>query len=154
MDVEIGDESSDESLRGNQQIDAALGTRPSAETAPASEPNAEQTASDGIPPTVAMPGILNPEIGRNDFPVESLHLMNETLTTHRFSRDGPVNREVSAALSRMDIGKDATRIWQRLDEYVTTDSQTECHKIEVEGGAIANRLHDAQVGSSVPPRME
>ena len=29
---------------------------------------------------------------------------------------------------------------------MTTDSQTECHKIEVEGGAIANRLHDAQVG--------
>ena len=72
--------------------------------------------------------------------------MNETLTTHRFSRNDPVNREVSAALSRMDIGKDATRIWRRLDEYVTTDSQTECHKIEVEGGAIANRLHDAQVG--------
>ena len=101
-------------------------------TAPAPVPSAEQTASAGIPP--------------NDFPVESLHLVNETLTTHRFSRNGPVNREVSAALSRMDIGKDATRIWQRLDEYVTTDSQTECYKIELEGGAIANRLHDAQVG--------
>ena len=61
MDVEIGDESSDESLRGNQQIDAALGTRPSAETAPASEPNAEQTASAGIPPTVPMPGTQNRE---------------------------------------------------------------------------------------------
>ena len=57
-----------------------------------------------------------------------------------------MNREVSAALSRVDIGKDVTRIWQRLDEYVTTDSQTQCQKIEVEGGAIANRLHDAQVG--------
>ena len=48
MDVEIGDESSDESLHGNQQIDAALGIRPFAETAPASEPKAEQTASAGI----------------------------------------------------------------------------------------------------------
>ena len=92
-------------------------------------------------------GLLNTEIGRNDFPVESLHLMNGTLTTHRFSRNGPVNREVSAALSRMDFGKDVTKVWQRLHEYVTTDSQTECDKIEVEGGAIAaSRLHDAQVG--------
>eukprot|EP00439_Symbiodinium_sp_Y106_P035663 s4361_g4.t1 len=147
MDVEIGDDSSDDSSqRGNQQIDAALGTRPSPKTAPAPVPNAEQTASAGVPPTVPLPGTQNTEIGRNDFPEESLHLMNETLTTHRFSRNGPVNREVSATLSRMDIGKDATRIWQRLDEYVTTDSQTECHKIEVEGGAIANRLHDAQAG--------
>ena len=146
VDAEIGDESSDESLRGNQQIDAALGIRPFAETAPGSEPNAEQTASAGIPPTVPLPGTLNPEIGRNDFPVESLRLMNETLTTHRFSRNGPVNREVSAALSPLDMGKDVTGVWQRLDEYGTTDSQTECRKIEMDAGAIANRLHDAQVG--------
>ena len=46
----------------------------------------------------------------------------------------------------MDFGKDVTKVWQRLGVYVTTDSQTECRKIEVEGGAIANRLHDAQVG--------
>eukprot|EP00439_Symbiodinium_sp_Y106_P080941 s1993_g19.t2 len=46
----------------------------------------------------------------------------------------------------MDMGKDVTTVWQRLDEYVTTDSQTECHKIEMDAGAIANRLHDAQVG--------
>ena len=93
-----------------------------------------------------MPRTLNPEIGKKNFPVESLHLMNEILKTYRFSRNGPVNREVSAALSRMDMGKDATRIWQRLDEYRTTDSKTQYHKIEVEGGAITNRLHDAQVG--------
>ena len=97
-------------------------------------------------PQLPLPGAQNPEIGRNDFPVESLRLMNETLTTHRFSRNGPVNRAVSAALSRMDMGKDVTTVWQRLDEYVTTDSQTECHKIEMDAGAIANRLHDAQVG--------
>ena len=135
-----------ESMASNQMIDVNQGIRPDPRTAAMLiQPNAEQTASAGIPPTVPMPGTLNPEIGRHDFSVESLHLMNETLS-HRFSRNGPVNREVSAALSRMDIGKDATRIWQRLDEYVTTDSQAECHKIEVEGGAIANRLHDAQVG--------
>ena len=148
VDAEIGDGSSNESLQGNQQIDAALGIRPSAETSPASEPNTGQTASAGIPPTVPLPGTQNPEIGRNDFPVESLHLMNETLTTHRFSRNGPVSRELSATLSRMDIGKDVTKVWQRLDEYVTTDSQTECHKIEMDAGAIADRLHDAQVALS------
>ena len=57
-----------------------------------------------------------------------------------------MNREVSAALSRMDIGKDVTKVWQRLDEYVTTDSQTECDKIKMDACAIANRLYDAQVG--------
>ena len=72
--------------------------------------------------------------------------MNETLTTHRFSRNGPVNREVSAALSRMDMGKDVTKVWQRLDEYVTTDSQTEYDKIRMDACAIANRLYDSQVG--------
>eukprot|EP00439_Symbiodinium_sp_Y106_P060154 s1310_g8.t2 len=123
-------------MTSNQLVDANLGTRPDPRTAAMLvQPNAEQTASAGIPPTVPPPGTLNPE---------SLHLMNETLTTHRFSRNGPVNREVSAALSRMDMGKDVTKVWQRLDEYVTTDSQTECHKIEMDAGAIANRLHDAQ----------
>ena len=79
MDVEIGDDSSDDSsLHGNQQIDAALGIRPSPKTAPAPVMNAEHTASAGIPPTVPLPGTQNTEIGRNDFPVESLCLMNET----------------------------------------------------------------------------
>ena len=69
MDVEIGDDSSDDSsLHGNQRIDAALGIRPSPQTAPDPAPNADQTASAGVPPTVPMPGTLNPEIGRNDFP--------------------------------------------------------------------------------------
>ena len=36
-------------------------------------------------------------------------------------QDCPVNLEVSAALTRMDFGKDVTRIWQRLDEFVTSD---------------------------------
>ena len=64
--------------------------------------------------------------------------MNETLTTYRFSRNGPVNREVSAALSRMDFGKDITKVWQRLDEYVTTNSQTEYDKIEMDACEITN----------------
>ena len=147
VDGEIASSVPLEAMTSNQMIDANLGIRPDSRTAAMLvQPNAGQTASAGIPPTVPTPGTLNPEIGRNDFPVESLHLMNEILTTHRFSRNGPVNREVSAALSRMDMGKDVTKVWQRLDEYVTTDSQTECHKIEMDAGAIANRLHDAQVG--------
>ena len=72
--------------------------------------------------------------------------MNETLTTYRFSRNGPENREVSAALSRMDMGKDITKVWQRLDEYVVTDSQTEYVKIRMDACAITNRLYDVQVG--------
>ena len=57
-----------------------------------------------------------------------------------------MNREVSAALTRMDMGKDVTKVWQRLDEYVPTDSQTECDKIAMDACEIANRLNDAQVG--------
>ena len=109
-------------------------------------PNAEQTASAGIPPNVPMPRTMDSEIGRNDFPVESLHLMNETLHTHRLSRNGPVNREVSAALTRMDLGKDLTKIWRRLDEYVTTDSEERCSKIRMDACEMANRLHVAQTG--------
>ena len=74
------------------------------------EPSAEQTSSAGIPPTVPPLGTRNADIDSNDFPVESLHLMNETLRTHRFSRKGPVNREVSSALTRMVLGKDLTKI--------------------------------------------
>ena len=75
--------------------------------------------------------------------MESLYLLNEILTTPRFSRNGPMNREVSAALSRMDFGKDITKIWQRLDEYMTTDSQIEYDKIEMDACEITNWLYDS-----------
>ena len=52
----------EQSLSSNQQIDAT---------------NAEQTASVGMPPTATPPATESRDIGRNDFPVESLHLMNE-----------------------------------------------------------------------------
>ena len=147
VDGEIAPSVPLEAMTRNQMVDANLGIRPDPRTAAMLiQPDAEQTASAGIPPTAAPPATESREIGRNDFPVESLHLMNETLTTHRFSRNGPMNREVSAALSRMDMGKDVTKVWQRLDEYVLTDSQTECDKIRMDACAIANRLHDAQVG--------
>ena len=110
----------------------------SSEDEQSAAPNAEQTASAGIPPNVPMPGTMDPGIGRNDFAVESLHLMNETLHTHRLSRNGPVNREVSAALTRMDLDKDLTKIWRRLDEYVTTDSEERCSKIRMDACEMGN----------------
>ena len=117
VDGEIAPSVPLEAMTRNQMVDANLGIRPDPRTAAMLiQPDAEQTASAGIPPTAAPPATESREIGRNDFPVESLHLMNETLTAHRFSRNGPMNREVSAALSRMDMGKDVTKVWQRLDE--------------------------------------
>eukprot|EP00439_Symbiodinium_sp_Y106_P080247 s176_g19.t1 len=154
-----------ESLTNNQMIDVNQGIRPDPRTAafmvlpPNADqliassddeqnaaPSAEQTASAGIPPNVLMPGRIDPEIGRNDFPVESLHLMNETLHMHRLSRKGPVNREVSAALTRMGLGKDLTKIWRRLDEYASTDSEERCSKIRMDACEMANRMHVAQTG--------
>ena len=149
VDIEFGDDSPTDPLAGNQQIDAALGILPApvnerqnagTDDEPNAAPNAEQTASAGIPPSVPMPGTMDPETGRNDFPV------NETLHTHRLSRNGPVNREVSAALTRMDLGKELTKIWQRLDEYVTTDSEERCSKIRMDACEMANRMHVAQTG--------
>ena len=39
-----------------------------------------------------------------------------------------------------------TRIWQRLDEFVTTDSNVENDRIIADALAIADRLSSAQVG--------
>ena len=122
-----------ESQNGNQVIDATLGIRPRPTAAPSVAAATASTAT-------------GKGVGKNGTPVEALHLMNETLVHHRLSRNGPVNLEVSAALTRMDIGKDVTRIWQRLEEFVTTDSHVECDKIVSEACAIADRLYNAQVG--------
>ena len=72
--------------------------------------------------------------------------MNETQVHHALSRNGPVNLEISAALTRMNIGRDVTRIRQRLDEFVTTHENEECDRIIAESLAIADRLYNAQVG--------
>ncbi|CAE7419965.1 unnamed protein product [Symbiodinium sp. CCMP2592] len=114
-----------EAPHGNQQIDAALGILP----APENQPNEERTASAsaGLALTPKLPPVW-----KSGFPVESLHLMNETLMTHRLSRNGPVNREVSAALTRMDFGKQVTAIWQRLDGYVAARSEEVQEKIDMD----------------------
>ena len=89
VNAEIGNDGPDESQNGNLAVDAAIGIRPRPSTAP----------------SVAA-------AGKNGTPAEALHVMNEMLVHHRLSRNGPVNLEVSAALTRMDFGKDVTRIWQ------------------------------------------
>ncbi|CAE6957803.1 unnamed protein product [Symbiodinium sp. KB8] len=62
-------------------------------------------------------------VGKNGTPAEALHVMNGMLVHYRLSR-----------------------ILQRLDEFVTTDSHVECDKIVVEAAVIADRLYNAQVG--------
>ena len=156
VDVEIDNRvSNDPPLAGNQLIDATRGILPApvhgrqnagTDDEQNAAPNAEQTASAGIPPTVPTTGTMDPESGRNEFPVESLRLMNETLHTHRLSRSGPVNREVADALSRMDVGKELTKIWNLLDEYVTTDSEEQCRKVRLDANELADRMYVAQVG--------
>ncbi|CAE7351810.1 unnamed protein product [Symbiodinium sp. CCMP2456] len=128
VDAEIGNESPNAELSGNQAIDAAMGIRPR----PTCAPSVGTAAGKGV--------------GKNGAPAEALRLMNETLTPHRLSRNGPVNLEVSAALARMDLEKDVTKIWQRLDEFITSDSRSESDKIVSEACAIADRLYNAQVG--------
>ncbi|OLP81090.1 hypothetical protein AK812_SmicGene38414 [Symbiodinium microadriaticum] len=112
VDADIGNGAPDEN--GNLAIDAAIaiGIRP----VPANAMNGAATAS-----TATGKGI-----GKNGTPVGALHLMNEALAHNRLSRNGPVSLEVSAALTRMDIGRDVTRIWQRLDEFVTLAGTAEC----------------------------
>ena len=83
---------------------------------------------------------------RNDFPVESLRLMNETLHTHRLSRKGPVNREVSAALTRMDLGKELAKIWQLSMSRLTVRSDAARSEWMLANGEMANRMYVAQTG--------
>ena len=72
-------------------------------------PNAEQTASAGIPPNVPMPGTMDPEIGRNDFPVESLHHPPRVPTVKEWSCEpGSVSRT------------DPNGSWQGPDEDLAT----------------------------------
>ncbi|CAE7728433.1 GIP [Symbiodinium sp. CCMP2592] len=62
----------------------------------------------------------------------------------------PVNREVSSALSRMDFGKEVTKIWQRLDEYVAIDNQDDCQKTEMDRNALGCRFEHPDEHSNGP----
>ena len=72
--------------------------------------------------------------------------MNETLHTHRLSRKGPVNREVSAALTRMDLGKELAKIWQLSMSRLTVRSDAARSEWMLANGEMANRMYVAQTG--------
>ena len=78
-------------------------------------------------------------------PIETTHLMCEKVWDHPLSRNGKVNREVCHALNLMDLGAELKKIWRRLDDYVTVDSQDEMDKIENEACHMANRMKAAQI---------
>ena len=121
-----------EVLTGPQQIDSAMGIR--------SGPNGpnEATVSATAPAT-------NDERSSNAPPIETTHLMCEKVQPHRLSRNGTVNNEVYRALDLMDCDTDVKKIWRRLDDYVTVDSQEQIDKTENEANQMANRTKEAQL---------
>ena len=119
-----------ESMTGPQRIDAAMGIR-------SSNANASQAARPSVAPALAAPA--------ENVPPESTHLMRETLFPHKLSRNGPVNREVSNALNKMDCGIDVRKTWNDLDKYVTLEDTEEMTKIETYAKGMARKLHEAQV---------
>ena len=135
-----------DSMTGPQRIDAAMGIRSSnANAKPSAAP-----ALAAIPErTVAMASSSNARLPNDanepKFPPEATHLMRETLFPHKLSRNGPVNKEVSNALSRMDCGGDVRKTWNDLDKYVTLEDTAEMTKIEKHAKAMAKILHEAQV---------
>ena len=154
-----------EDLTGPQQIDSAMGIRPSNADA-----NAEGNAVAKAKPVAKAPPVFdangnvvpkappakaassssnarlqNAPRSLNDIPAETTHLMCETLQMHKLSRNGPVNKEVSKALTLMDCGKELKKAWNDLDMYVVNDSTDEMTKIEEYGKIMARRLLEAQL---------
>ncbi|CAE7450878.1 unnamed protein product, partial [Symbiodinium sp. CCMP2456] len=129
-----------EVMNGPQQIDAALGIRPG--------PN-EATASATVPAANAANASETATVstGRSWMapPIDTTHLMCEKVWGHPLSRNGKVNREVCNALNLMDLGTELKKIWRRLDDYVTVDSQDAMDKIENDACQMANRMMDAQI---------
>ena len=122
-----------ESMTGPQRIDAAMGIR---------SPNAN--AKPSVAPALAAPA-AGTSTENEKFPPESTHLMRETLFPHKLSRNGPVNREVSMALNKMDCGGDVRKTWNDLDKYVTLEDKEEKKAIETYAKGMARVLHEAQV---------
>ncbi|CAE7362841.1 unnamed protein product, partial [Symbiodinium sp. CCMP2456] len=129
-----------EVMNGLQQIDAALGIRPGPD---------EATASAAVPAANAANASETATVstGRSWMapPIDTTHLMCEKVWDHPLSRNGKVNREVCNALNLMDLGTDLKKIWRRLDDYVTVDSQDAMDKIENDACQMANRMMDAQI---------
>ena len=136
-----------ESMTGPQRIDAAMGIRSSnANAKPSVTPAlAAPAAGTGTAISSSNARLPNATNEPEKFPLESTHLMRETLFPHKLSRNGPVNREVSNALSKMDCGADLRKTWNDLDKYVTLEDTAEMTKIETYAKGMARVLHEAQV---------
>ncbi|CAE7330836.1 unnamed protein product, partial [Symbiodinium sp. CCMP2592] len=67
-----------------------------AATAATAAPSANYRRHPNAPPV--------DNVGLNDIPIETTHLMCEFTQMHRLSRNGPVNMEVFHALTKMDCG--------------------------------------------------
>ena len=112
--VNAGNDGPDESQNGNLAVDAAIGIRPRPSTAPSVAAATVSTAT-------------GKGVGKNGTPAEALHVMNGMLVHYRLSRNGPVNLEVSAALTRLDFGKDVTGScsdWTSLSRLTATSNVT------------------------------
>ena len=135
-----------DSMTGPQRIDAAMGIRssnanakPSAAPALAAIPERTEAATSSS--NARLPNDAN----EPKFPPESTHLMRETLFPHKLSRNGPVNKEVSNALNKMDCGGDVRKTWNDLDKYVTLEDREEKRAIVTYSQGMARVLHEAQV---------
>ena len=135
-----------DSMTGPQRIDAAMGIRssnanakPSAAPALAAIPERTEAATSSS--NARLPNDAN----EPKFPPESTHLMRETLFPHKLSRNGPVNREVSMALNKMDCGGNVRKTWNDLDKYVTLEDREEKKAIVTYAQGMARVLHEAQV---------
>ena len=136
-----------ESMTGPQRIDAAMGIRSSNANAKPSVAPALAAPAAGTETAISSSNARLPNVKEEPekFPPESTHLMRETLFPHKLSRNGPVNREVSNALNKMDCGTEVRKTWNDLDKYVTLEDTAEMTKIETYAKGMARVLHEAQV---------
>ena len=134
-----------ESMTGPQRIDAAMGIRSSNANAKPSAAPAMAAPAAGTAISSSNARLPNVKEEPEKVPPESTHLMRETLRPHKLSRNGPVNKEVSNALSKMDCGGDLRKTWNDLDKYVTLEDTEEMTKIETYAKGMARVLHEAQV---------
>ena len=134
-----------ESMTGPQRIDAAMGIRSSNANAKPSAAPAMAAPAAGTAISSSNARLPNVKEEPEKVPPESTHLMRETLFPHKLSRNGPVNKEVSNALSKMDCGADLRKTWNDLDKYVTLEDTAEMTKIETYAKGMARVLHEAQV---------
>ncbi|CAE7666480.1 unnamed protein product [Symbiodinium sp. CCMP2592] len=127
---------------GPAAMDAALGIHVRNGTEETAPPTAANEPNDSVPEAPAPSGANE---ALNAVPWEARHLMNEVLVPHRLSRHGPVNAEVSAALTAMDCGVELTRVWSELDAFITTVVENDRQRVAERGSDLTDRMLRAQV---------